>query len=151
MFNYFQKLAKTYPKFGGVLLNDASWDTENKVVEVPYSKYIASVLRPGRLPGQKVVVTKPPPATEKPVIPIGGGDSSDGGSSDGGNGGGGRVYVPPTNNNGLYKLNCKLLLSVVIIRWFGGITAQTQCEILLSRIYLLLSFGGILTVKYGIG
>ena len=53
-------MAKNYPKFGGILLNDASWDAENVIVGVSYSKYLASIVRPGRIPGQKDPVTQPP-------------------------------------------------------------------------------------------
>lgn len=66
-------MSKIYPKFGGVLINDASWDVENVIVGVPYSQYIASVLRPGRIPGQKDPVTEKPKVTwnngnQKPTV-----------------------------------------------------------------------------------
>ena len=47
-------------------MNDVSWDMENQVLSVPYSQYIASILRPGRLPGQPdPVTTKAPKVTKR--------------------------------------------------------------------------------------
>lgn len=75
-------MAKIYPKFGGLLLNDASWDAENVIVGVSYSKYLASILRPGRIPGQK------DPVVEKPKTGGGGNNNNDNNNN---NKGGGNV------------------------------------------------------------
>ena len=107
-------MAKIYPKLGGLLLNDASWDAENVVVGVPYSKYLASVLRPGLNGGQ----TDPPP-TLPPKVSQGGGSGGGGGSK------GTEINIGPEVTDRPYRYTGPVLI-------FNGKFISTICHSQLS-------------------